>query len=290
MGEPKRIRASRVVTFDIDLPKGEVATISPVFDVHAEGKRCAYDKLKAELEARAGENHYAFLGGDVLDMITPRDLMRFQPSVQSESLHGRDDWADAAVEVASERISSIDGVKILGVGVGNHEHQYTKRHGFDVTSALAHRLKCARLGMSGVIRLRIKQPDQDRSKCEVFTIVWHHGAWGGEVINGFGRAWRYFNVFRDWHVALFGHNHWTKVEPERRWRISPTGKLVEVPVYLAACGTFSDGYDPVEAFDIDYSDLKGYAPSQPAMCPWVKVRHVRSGSRLDYGMGVGLYE
>jgi len=274
----------RVLTIDVDLPLGETLLISPITDIHIEGSRCSFDGMKKEMAQRAGPFHRALLFGDVFDMVVPPDLARFQPSCQSGGLHGRDDWANAAVEIAEERLRSIDGMKIDGIGVGNHEFQYMKRHGFDVTSALCSRLKANRVGYSGIVRYRIKRPGKS-VKAEVLTIAFHHGAWGGKVAKGYSGARDFFSTFQGWHFACFGHNHWTKIEPERRMRVTPKGKLKSYPVYYVLCGSQTDAYDERDASNVDYSELKGYAP-QLRMTPWMKVK-IGPSNDLVYWPGVG---
>lgn len=265
----------RVLTIDVDVPRGEVLAISPVTDLHVEGASCAIKEFTTEMRDRGSrfEFHRGLLVGDAMDCVYPKDFKRSQPHVLDPSLLGRDDWINASLEVAEERLKAT-GVKWDMVSPGNHEDELKKRTGYDVTSALARALNASRGGYFGVVRYRIKDPKDDRSKNELLNVAFHHGAWGGRVQKGYGGARDFFRMIDGWHFAVFGHNHHAKVEPELHFRPTPSG-LVEFPAYYVLCGTWTRSHDRDPRITT-YSERAGYAAT-PSMSPILLIKHLPHG-------------
>ena len=142
---PRVIRKHR----EVDL--GEPVHITLMSDLHLESSLCDVDGVKSTLSERAKlPNHSAILIGDVMDLIGNQDVRRFRQSVQAPFLNGVDDWVNEAIEFTTDTLN-IDGVVYDMVSPGNHEDEWLKRHGLDVTSVIAHNLNTSRGGYSGAI-------------------------------------------------------------------------------------------------------------------------------------------
>ena len=260
---------SRVSTINIDLKKGEPLHISPVSDLHLESASCDLEGFQKLMRERNRlPNHRVFLLGDTFDLVVPRDLRRFIPSSQSEDLHGRDDWAAAALEKAAE-ILSEDDTKYDLITPGNHEYEFMKRHGFDMTSVLAHQLRCQRGGYFGVLRYRMNTKKRDRAR--LFNILYHHGAWGGRVAKGFSGARDWARRFEGWDVFTYGHNHETHVHREVRMRAKGS-ELIEKTVHIVNTSSWVHTFHK-DGKKVSYAEKAGYAPTArhtPLLKVWLE--------------------
>ena len=265
----------RVHTISVEIPPGEELCITPLSDVHIESSAFDLEAFTTTMKARAKlPNHRVIMLGDVMDLVVPRDLKRWRPSAQDSSLAGCDDWVNQSIELAVERIEAT-GVNVDVVAPGNHEDEFTKRHGVDVTSILAHRLGAVRGGYSGVVRYRLTTAGVHHT--QLLTLAYHHGAWGGRLVKGFGGARDWFRAWDGWHFALYGHNHQTVVNSESKFRVSRTGELVEYPVYYVCCGTWVESYSP-DAKTTHYAERAGHMPTI-RKTPLLRARMVNHGGK-----------
>jgi hypothetical protein len=225
-----------------------------------------------------------------MDLVVPTDLRRWRASAQDSELSGRDDWTNAAVDIVTERLTEGD-TTYDGIGPGNHEDEFLKRHGVDVTSMLARELRCARLGYSGVIQYIIDMKPKNGGKAKNHTtmlrILYHHGAWGGRVMKGFGGARDFERAFYGHQIFCFGHNHQATVNRESRFRVGKNGEMIEEPHYIVCCGSWVESYAE-DARTTHYAERAGYMPTS-RVTPLIRVRPVKvqkrpspSRWRLDY--------
>jgi len=261
-------KISRVTTIDIELESSEPFYITPLSDLHIESSAFDLEGFRKMMRERAKlPNHRAIVIGDVMDLVVPRDLKRWTPSVQDSTLAGEDAWLNKGMDLAIERLTEFNTQYDL-VTPGNHEYEFQKRHGFDVTSALARDLKCARGGYSGILRYRIHIKGNKRGG-QLFTIVYHHGAWGGQS-KGIIPARRWFTTWDKWNIALWGHNHQTLVTPESRFKVLKNGNIREYPVYFINTGSWVKSYSD-NAAHTNYAEKAGYIPTIRAT-PLIKVQ------------------
>lgn len=267
----------RVSTVKVELEAGEELCITPLSDLHIESSAFDLEAFNELMSERAKlPNHRALLLGDVMDLVVPVDLKRWRASVQDASLAGRDDWLNAGLDIAVERLTA-SGAKYDLVIPGNHEDEFKKRHGVDVTSMLARELRCPRGGYSGIIQYEpwIKCNGKFRRGPSMIRIAYHHGAWGGRVIKGFGGARDWFRAFDGWHIACYGHNHQTLVHREARFRVSKAGKLQEYPVYFVGTGSFVESYSE-DATTTHYAERAGHMPTT-RRTPLIRMRFLNHG-------------
>lgn len=265
----------RVHTVSLKVSPNEPVHITPLSDIHIDAEDCDYDGLRAMIAERNKlQNHRVILHGDFMNFVVPPDLKRYRPSVPAKHLLGKDDWINASVDYATERLKGL-GCHFDLVAPGNHEDEALKRHGFDATSVIAHNLGAVRGGYSGIIRYRMVEHTTVKSKDTThgynFVIAYHHGAWGGKYAKGYLGAKDWFNVFQGWNVAVYGHNHQSRVDPEVRYRISRDDELVPYEVYYVCTGSWARTYI-ADGKITHYAERKGYAPyalRTPLIRAWI---------------------
>lgn len=244
---------------------GETLHVTPVFDAHIDDSLCDYDALLKMAEARRGlTNHRALWLGDTFSLVVPPDLRRYRPSIQPAAIQGRDDWVNATLDYVGDKIEAL-GFRNDMFSPGNHEDEFEKRYGLDTTSILAQRFHAGRGGYSGVVDYKIAVSTTCRA---LFRLVYHHGAWGGKYSKGYLGAWPFFASVDSWNIALFGHNHASRVDPEVRRRVHD-GKLEEYPVFIVNCGAWVRSYSE-DAKTTHYAERHGYMV-HPRQCPLIRV-------------------
>ena len=277
----------RVTTVRVEVPVGEELWITPLSDLHCESSAFDHDGFRKLMRERnENPHHRAFVLGDASDLVVPVDLRRWRASAQDQSLAGRDDWLNGAVDLVTERLTE-DGTKFDGIGPGNHEDEFLKRHGVDVTSMLARELRCPRLGYSGIIQYAIhtKQPNgKVKNRTKMLRILYHHGAWGGRVMKGFGGARDFARAFDGWQVFCYGHNHQSTVHRESSFRAGQNGKLIEEPRYFVCTGSWVESYSN-DAKHTHYAERAGYMPTARTT-PLIRVKVNRSNGNWDLGYTV----
>ena len=274
----------RVHVVDVKLKINETLHFTPLFDTHLDSRLCDYDALlKMAEKRRALPNHHAAWFGDTLDLVVPPDLRRFRPSGQPRELAGHDDWLNLTLDYVGDRIEKLGFVNDL-FGPGNHEDEFLKRYGLDTTTIMAHRFHAGRGGYSGAIDYRLHL---EGTGMIVFRVLWHHGAWGGRMAKGYNSAWPFFASVDNWHVALFGHNHASRVDPEVRRKVHD-GQLVEYPVFIVNCGAWVKSYSD-DAGQTHYAERHGYM-LQPRQCPLIRAtpRRTRTAGKNNYFVDVSV--
>ena len=273
----------RVTVINVDLPADEEINLTICSDLHIENSNFPLDMWSAFLKERNALPNPMFIGlGDIMDLVVPVDLRRFRPSVRDDCIAARDDWLDATVELAAERLA-LHGTKWSFLSPGNHEDEFCKRHGTDTIRTLARQLGRRYGGYSGYIVLRINTVfPSGKSKVIApnFKICYHHGAWGGAFAKGYNGAVRWFERFEDWHIAAYGHCHQARVDgPMPRYYVTHGSKLKRRPVYLVNANSWVESLsdDPKRIF---YSERHGYAPNYPSSpLVTVGVKNTRDGGK-----------
>ncbi len=277
----------RVTTVRVEIPKGEELWLTPLFDLHADGSAFDVDGFRALMRKRNEHPHHrAFIAGDGMDLVVPTDMRRWRASAQDSSLSARDDWLNAAVDLTAERLTA-DDTTYDGIGPGNHEDEFLKRHGVDVTSMLARELRCARLGYSGIIQYAFDTRHKSgkvKNRAPMLRILYHHGAWGGRVMKGFGGARDFERGFYGHQIFVFGHNHQAVVHRESRFRPGQHGAMIEDPHYIVCCGSWVESYSD-DAKLTHYAERAGYMPTA-RVTPLIRARVHRTRSETTLGYTV----
>ena len=262
---------------DIWLRSGETFHITPVSDAHLDDSSCDHEALRRIMEERRKlQHHRAIWIGDTANLILPSDVRRYRPSALPRELSGEDAYLNKITNYVVDRIKKLDVVSDL-FGVGNHEDEVVKRSGYDIVSILAREFNAARGGYSGVLDYRLHlTPDGKpyksgiRGPYIVYTIVYHHGAWGGRKAKGYLGAVDFFSQHSfPWQCAVYGHCHGSRVDPETAVIRTQDGTLQEVTRYLVNCAGFQIPY-PEDAGKTTYSERRGYLRN-PHHAPLIRV-------------------
>jgi hypothetical protein len=177
-------------------------------DLHIGARAFDEDRLKYDLDWAVENEAKIFMNGDIFDLIVPSDRKRY--SVSSDKYA-----ATAQVNCVLEEAYKILEPyfeHIYGIGIGNHESEFIKRHHIDITSILIHEINKKRknttpavhLGYTGFIRLNFKHTTGGARRN--FDIFYNHGQGGNaEVTRGMIDLNRYQTKGCD--LIWLGHKH-----------------------------------------------------------------------------------
>jgi hypothetical protein len=237
---------------------GDIIRLVPISDVHADARDCDWRQFKKDVAKQAKIPQTYFVGlGDYLEGIPVTDK-RYRPSAKRFST--KDEMIDCAMDWFTELMEPAKG-RILGLGRGNHEDGFLKRHGVNMVRQLARNLETEDLGMSFLLRLQLE--DHHGGRKRGIVVYGHHG-WGGGSRTAGGNLTKFertrSNIDAD--VFLFGHVHGSK-QTDTFVRLgigNSSDRLIQKRQILCICGTylrtFSNTADPT------YSEAKGYPPSE----------------------------
>ncbi|HSW65432.1 MAG TPA: hypothetical protein VLH56_19300 [Dissulfurispiraceae bacterium] len=297
-------------TLIIDIPckVGDEFNITPYTDLHDDAASCAHNILHEHMQRRAALPNARFLSlGDMANLVLPGPDKRSTPSamvdlldeaieqIQSSKLSDaekliaitsirkeyRERESDALIDLLVDRqIERYQQYPWLFLGTGNHCTAALKHHFTHVTKRVCDRLNIPYGGYSGIARLRFNIPNRDGHA--KLTILYHHGAWSGQVIKGLGGAKRWAAGFDEWDVCLYGHNHQLHLHEEPKVRMSARGVLEHRDVYIANCGTFLKGYR--QGGSADYGEQRGY-PAVSLNAPLMTIRITSDGYKFQISLG-----
>lgn len=237
------------------LGKTDEFAVSILSDLHLDSPRCNFEHLKSKLSSFSEKFpiHRAIIIGDVGDFIVPGDVKRFSPSLSRPEIATRDDFIIARAEYIAEKLKELP-VAIDVIGRGNHEDEVIKRFGIDPLSIICSKLGCSVGWYEGVVIYKVEISGQMRS----LVFVYHHGAWGGRLAKGYNGAVDYFSQIEGWDVAVYGHNHASRSDCERKVIIdSRTSSITERDVYIINCSSWVNGREPRDNAVVPYDVRRG---------------------------------
>lgn len=228
---------------------GDIIKIRPFFDIHYGVKACDVSAFKKDLQ-NVDDDTYLIFGGDLLDSIHSRDP-RYR---KSNDIYDGDAIIDNQI---NDMIKLLEPYKdrILGLMVGNHEDEITKRCGTNPTDRICKALNAPNLGYSGLFKLVLTEQG---SRTRTIIIRFHHGYGGGSRTQGadltkYSKDMQYFDA----DLFLYGHVHRRQVDEVPRLGLSGI-RLIAKPKILCICGTYLKTY--IQGNDPTYSEVKGYPP------------------------------
>ena len=257
----------RTVIKEIAVKSGESVYITPVSDAHLDDSLCDFESLMKVMDARRSlPNHRVIWIGDTANMVLPNDTKRFRSSVSPVELRGLDGYLNATTDYIISKIRDLNIVSDF-FSSGNHEDEVVKRSGYDITSVLAKEFGAARGGYSGAIDYRLKVTKTATATC---TMIWHHGAWGGRSGKGYSGAKSFFDQHAfNWRVALFGHNHSSRLDVDAAVTRKDNGDFVEVKRFIVNCSSFVKAYGD-DALETHYAERAGFLRS-PRVAPLIRI-------------------
>lgn len=283
----------RVVVVSEQLRSGESVHITVLSDLHLESRLANHVGLRRLLEERAKlEHHHVVLIGDVLDLVGHEDTRRYRHGGQIDRLAQADGWVNEAIGHAVETLT-VEGIRYDLISPGNHEDEFLRRHGLDVTSVLASRLGSARGGYSGVVDYRVglvvpsKVASAEKIPYSRFRLLYHHGAWGGRLAKGYNSATAWAAQWDGWNAFVYGHCHASRHDVEVRHEVTAGGAIRRYEAHLINASSWVDSYGD-DALVTHYAERHGYL-RQPCKAPLITIRpRWYHGGRmaLDYDVTV----
>jgi hypothetical protein len=233
-----------MVPLRVDLPftdENKTVRLVPTSCQHFGSRRFHQRRFKQFLtEQMTIPQSYLILMGDIFDAIIPADGKRYDPrDIEPKYL-----LADQG-QVLNMALNDAESVlrpykdQIIGVMMGNHEYEFDRRYGLNLTQMLCERLNVRNLGMSFLMWLQLQRSDGQGGQGRSVKIYGHHG-YGGNAKTSGGSITKYERSFMDYNadIMLFGHDHKTWKYQRPRIDINSRGKIVDSPLTVVCCGTF----------------------------------------------------
>jgi len=225
-------------------------------DVHIGAANCALDDFREMLKQHGKKPNRLLIDiGDACDFVSPHDK-RYRVSSIHPLFRNEDSLVDAQINYYCNEIKNyVDKDKFLGIVSGNHHDSILKYYSTDPTQRIASKLGVPNLGYCFFYRLLFKREGKGY---QTLLLYGHHGYGGGSRTEGYNLTKFARNAsFIDADIFLYGHTHdkWGK----RIIRVTErNGKVQEIPMVVANCGTFlrTLAKDEVPS----YSEAKGFPP------------------------------
>lgn len=235
-----------------------------------------YDYIDTELQMAVARNDRLCFNGDLFDAIFPSDKKRFRPSVLHPSLQGRDDVADAAVDMAY-RIFAPYAEYIDVIGVGNHDDSNVKYHHSDLVMQLVKRLNTMlenknshhRISYGGYCGF-IAYLFFSGGKCiDSLRIQYHHGSGGAAPVT---KGMIDFNRSDVWieeaDIIWKGHKHNKLYYKDQVVSLSPDGQTYTKRSRLhVLTGAYGKHYEPQDQTSVLESGRKASFVEDRFMSP-----------------------
>lgn len=264
---------------DINCKLGETHNLTVYSDLHDDARECADKILREHMTRRAALPNAHFAGiGDIANFIMPGPDRRHTPSTPIRELADRDAYIDEEIKRQTEIYKSYPW---LFMGMGNHCSAVLQHHFTNPVARLCENLNIPFGGYSGFARLRFNDGTGAGARC-TFTLLYHHGAWGGQIIKGLGGAKRWAYAHEGWDAAVYGHNHACHVHQEPMLRMTSGGKIEHRDVFIVNTGTFLRG--ATQGGSPAYSEIRGYPPVSLA-APLIKITPTAGGCRVSVETG-----
>ena len=224
------------ITTEKNLDELSVLLIS---DVHLDNTKSRRDLLKKHLKEVESKNGIVISGGDLMDLMQGKFDRRSSKSSLMD-IH-KIAYIDDVIDDCSETLSQYNLSYILLDG--NHETSVLNRLETDPTRRLSNSLNakginCTYGRYQTFIRF-IFMKGRDR---KIFTLAFHHGAWGGKITKGVLSVIRYASIYPDADVIWSGHTHdgWYVTHPQ--YKLSRTGKVSQRIQHHIKTGTYKDEF------------------------------------------------
>ena len=280
-------------TTEIDVTGGQTKYLLLASDLHLLASDFDEKMFKRDFDQAASLGARISINGDVADLILPRDMKRFHPSVYEET--GMDGVLNQITEMSFERLRPYADL-IDMISPGNHEDAAVKHHHYDILRSVITLLNQHRDrslppihqgDYRGFQRYRLtisggKREGMSRS----FTIFRHHGSGGSAPVT---KGMIDFNRLRQLAEAVdlywIGHKH-KKIQDRDAASpiyLGPNGKMRQRRVQAVMTGPYKQPYvesDPDKTGNNVHYGERGYSyNSQGGL--FVALHLFRSGVEYD---------
>jgi len=231
----------------------------PLSCLHLGAEGCDERRIKKLFNYILKKDECYVIGlGDYADLIIRQDSKRFEASGVKKSLQSKMDRLlneQKDLVVRTFRPLAEKG-KILGLGLGNHEHTIKVRHSYDFLREVCRELgDVPYLGYSFFYRLTVERAGHFRNVMIYGSHGWGSGRKPGSSMNKLVDSVANYDA----DIILSGHDHQKLGKRYVRIGMTQRGKykMVHRPIILARAGTFLKTC--VEGDDT-YSSRMGYPP------------------------------
>jgi hypothetical protein len=222
-----------------------------------DNQRCNLGYLMEHMKYRASLPNAKFICiGDMGDWIFAGDP-RFTYD-NMKHLSDRQDVIMERIEWISKKLAPFPW---LLIGSGNHETKILKKHFIAPGKEIAKNTGVPYGGYTGYLVLHLIPTSEKHSRDKVI-ILYHHGAWGGKLDSGYGKARDYARHFDNFDIFCYGHNHNIAIKPEPRMTVQG-GKVIVKPRWYVNTGSFLESFvneNPDETIT-NYVESGGYSPA-----------------------------
>ncbi len=198
--------------------------LSLLSDFHLGAAACDVDMIHQELDRAWTYQNRILLGGDLLDLVLPGDLKRFNPTVLAPRLQGRTDIINEALNWLEEILAPVASA-IDVVFPGNHETYIEKKLSFDPSKEIVERLRKynPNIQYGNYTSYVIYQ----LPKKQTYTIWFTHG--GGAVTTTAKALKNLLDVIPVFEADLYwsGHYHCRANCSEQRLKATPEGPVAQ---------------------------------------------------------------
>ena len=215
--------------------------VIPFSDVHFDSKKCNRKMLKKHLDLMVEEDAYCWFNGDFFDVMgCNRDPRSGKNDIRPE--YNVKNYLDAVIEDAQKFLEPYKD-RILFFSDGNHETNILMRMETNVLDRLAARLKVARMGYSGFIKVKLVT-GKNESKNVISKIIHFHHGFGGNAPRSKGvmRVDIDAAKYPDADLIVRGHTHQKWCMPFISRRLSNAGVYSKKKTLHAQLGSYKDGY------------------------------------------------
>lgn len=196
--------------------------ITLMSDLHVDSAITNLSWIDRELREARDNGDRILIAGDVFDGILPSDKKRYSPQAMRDSLRGRDDILNAAVDLAVSVLGPYAD-QIDMISCGNHEASIVKHHSVDPIILLLDGLsgKCSNGhkisygGYTGFVEYTVPLNGSSRR----LVIYYHHGSGGSSPVTKGFLDFSRKGVFVDSDVVWSGHLH-TRITDTGATRLS----------------------------------------------------------------------
>lgn len=239
-------------------------------------------RIKWDLERAKQNNARININGDVLDLILPKDIGRYKPSVVAEPLRGRDDLINRLIDYAYNFFAPYAHL-IDVIGEGNHEVAIRKWHSIDVLAILIDKLNQLPNthihfgGYTGFIKYRFEWDCESRSRGKEFIIFRKHGKGSSaEVTEGMIEFQREASIVEDMDLIWLSHNHYRNMKVGVKMRMNHFGNRDFSEYRCVRTGAYA--FHSEDSYQVE----KGYRP-QAHGGAWVRIWLNRDKKIIEVG-------
>ena len=248
-------------------------------DVHHDNVHCDQAFEKRHLDEARERNALVIDGGDLFCAMQGK----YDPRSSMDDLrpeHKRTDYLDALVETATEFYRPYADLFAV-LGRGNHETGITKRHGTDLTDALARELRRAGGdvvpgGYGGWARFMFTINHTVRVQ---LRLKYFHGSAknpDAQVTRGVIQTNRQAVYLANADVVLNGHSHDAYIVPIQREHLNDAGAVEQRVCWFLRTPGYKDEYsDGFGGFHVE-----GGKPPKPIGAIWMHLRAEASKKRI----------